>query len=399
MSIETEAGRPLAFSSTNASPDDTVSRLVSKHTHDLTEAIFGPQPVTEPNVQKPIRPARDVTPYTSPLHRFSLLGQGNQLEKDAVAKAPLLGDVCMTGDVTLWGAPPNSGKTLFAIGLLADAIMNKAVEPDHTFYLNMDDSMSGVAEKVKILQDYGVHVLAEGYRDFSSGKVHGLLDAMIADKSARDSFVIVDTLKKVVDPMDKRKTVEFMKLARRFVLAGGSILLLAHTNKQRSGAGKLVLAGVADLQDDCDTAYLLERQVKGKVQQIVFENVKRRGGGASRSVYTCSGAPDLSYVDRLLSMQYAGSDPDFDDAVPDPNVGEAGIVEAIELSIQHNITKKMAIANMVRLATKASRRNVLDVLDKHAGPDPAVHLWDYTVRAAGANVYKLHRTPSERAAA
>lgn len=305
----------------------------------------------------------------------------------------------MSGDVTLWGAPPNSGKTLFVIGLLADAMMQKAIQPERTFYLNMDDSMAGVAEKVKILQDYGVHVLAEGYRDFTSGKVHGLLDAMIADKSARGSFVIVDTLKKVVDPMDKRKTADFMKLARRFALAGGSILLLAHTNKQRAGNGKLVLAGVADLQDDCDTAYLLDRQVKGDTQQIVFDNVKRRGGGASVSVYTCSAAPEIGYVDRLLSIEFAGSNPEFDETVPDAKVDEAGIVEAIELAIHHGTAKRMVLVDFVRKVTKVSRRTVKDVLEKHTGSDPAAHLWDYEVRAAGANVFRLHRPLGERAAA
>ena len=377
---------------------DVRSNLMAKHTAEPRTAIFGPEhgEVAAAQPYAPSSPVRQA--YTSPLHKFSLLGRGNQLEAEAVAKSPLLGDVCMTGDVTLWGAPPNSGKTLFAIGLLTDAIMKKAVAPDRTFYLNMDDSMSGVVDKVKILQDYGVHVLAEGYRDFTSGKVHGLLDAMVVDGSARESFVIVDTLKKVVDPMDKRKTVEFMKLARRFSLAGGSILLLAHTNKQRSGAGKLVLAGVADLQDDCDTAYLLDRQVKGDVQQVMFENIKRRGGGASTSVYTCSGAVDISYVDRLLSMRFTGSNPDFDETVPDAELSENDIVQSIKMAIHHNIPKKMVIVSLVRLATKASRRFVLHVLEKHTGPDPEIHLWDYTVKAAGANVFHLHRPLSTRTA-
>lgn len=378
---------------------DPFADIAAKHNRELKASIFGAEPNEAVVTPQPSPPNPVPRPYTSPLHKFSLLGRGNELEEQAVAQAPLLGDVCMTGDVTLWGAPPNSGKTLFAIGLLADAIIRKAIEPERTFYLNMDDSMSGVAEKVKILQDYDVHVLAEGYRDFTSGKVYGLLDAMIADKSARGAFVIVDTLKKVVDPMDKKKTVEFMKLARRFSLAGGSILLLAHTNKQRNSAGKLILAGVADLQDDCDTAYLLDRQVKDNVQQIVFDNVKRRGGGAARSVYTCSGAADISYVDRLMSMRYAGCDPEFDETVPDEKVSVDGIAEAIALAIRHGTVKKMAIVNLIRLATKASRRDVLEVLEKYTGSDPVVHLWDYTVRAAGANVYELHRTPGERAAA
>jgi archaellum biogenesis ATPase FlaH len=392
MSNDNDAGRPI----TPVDATGPNASLMANHTADLRASSLGTATSDARNDQ-PAETA--VRPYTSPLHRYSLRGQGAQLEEEAVAKLPLLGDVCMTGDVTLWGAPPNSGKTLFAIGLLADAVMKRAMQAERAFYLNLDDSMSGVAEKVTILQDYGVHVLAEGYRDFSSGKVASLLDAMIADGSARDSFVIVDTLKKIVDPMDKRKTVEFMKLARRFVLAGGSILLLAHTNKQRGGNGKLILAGVADLQDDCDTAYLLDRQVKGDVQQVVFDNIKRRGGGASRSVYTCSGAPDVSYVDRLLSMRYAGTDPEFDETVPDAKVADDAIVETIELAVYHGNVKKMVLVDFVRMVTKAPRQQVKDVLDAHTGPDPAVHLWNYVVKAKGAKVFQLHHPLGERAAA
>lgn len=393
MSTENNSGRPSA---SDAAMADARAVIMAKHNHELSESMFGPEPEVPPSAV-PQAPSRSMErPYISPLHKFSLLGMGNELEKEAVAKTPLLGDVCFTGDVTLWGAPPNSGKTLFAIGLLADAIMKRAIAPERTFYLNLDDSMSGVVEKVKILQDYGVHVLAEGYRDFTSGKVQGLLEAMIADKSARGSFVIVDTLKKIVDPMDKRKTVEFMKLARRFSLAGGSILLLAHTNKQRSGTGKLILAGVADLQDDCDTAYLLDRVIKGETQQIVFDNVKRRGGGACRSVYTCSASPDMGYVDRLLSIEFAGTNPEFDETKPIEKVSEEVIVETLELAIHHGTVKKMFLIDLVRLVTKATRKRVKEVLEKHTGPDPSVHLWDYTVQAANANVYRLHRPIGER---
>lgn len=100
MSIEDHTGRQSA-SSVDASAEDIGSTLIAKNTQQLKASIFGPE--TPQTIEVPDTPpvTTGERPYTSPLHKFSLRGLGNRLVEEAVAKLPLLGDVCMTGDVTL----------------------------------------------------------------------------------------------------------------------------------------------------------------------------------------------------------------------------------------------------------------------------------------------------------
>ena len=56
-------------------------------------------------------------------------------------------------------------------------------------------------------------------------------------------MIILDTLKKFTDLMNKKASSEFGKLARTFVGAGGTIIALAHTNKNKDEEGKGVTGG------------------------------------------------------------------------------------------------------------------------------------------------------------
>ncbi len=82
---------------------DVRSTMIADSNRKTREEIFGLETETETGPE-PKQAAASKPTYTSPLHRYSLRGQGNRLVEEAVAKLPLLGDVCMTGDVTLWGA-------------------------------------------------------------------------------------------------------------------------------------------------------------------------------------------------------------------------------------------------------------------------------------------------------
>ena len=108
---------------------------------------------------------------------------------------------------------------------------------------------------------------------------------MIADGSARGSFVILDTLKKFVSLMDKKQSSGFADIARRFVLKGGTLLGLAHTNKRDGPDGRPIYAGTSDILDDFDCGYMISEvsQPSGSAVRVVqFENLKRRGNVVAR---------------------------------------------------------------------------------------------------------------------
>ena len=158
----------------------------------------------------------------SPLAAFSLRGQLAKLEAQTAEQIPILGKLVLLSQVVLFYAPPNTGKTLFILHMIIQSIKQGIIDPSRLFYINMDDTGSGVVDKLQLAEEYGFETLVDGHNGFEAGKLRVALEEMIADGTARDAIVIVDTLKKFVNLMDKSKSSDFTKLIRRFSLKGGT---------------------------------------------------------------------------------------------------------------------------------------------------------------------------------
>ena len=328
------------------------------------------------------------------LLRFSLAGEGNALRSEAQQQVPLLANLVLFGQTTVWYGQPNTGKTLLALSLILKAVSDKRIEGSKVFYVNADDSASGMAQKATILDDVGGHTLSPGYKGFTLSALAPAMAEMAKDGSAKGSFIVIDTLKKVADLMSKKECAEFGKVARLFSMHGGTVLGLAHTNKNRSASGRLVHAGTSDILEDFDCAFMLEDRTpegeKGS-KYVGFHALKRRGDNDETACFRHSHESELTYEQRLLSVEEA--DPEFGSKEEVRSLTEADLVETIKAAISHGTNTKMQIAATVSRATKASRREALDALEKHTGPDTATHLWDYERKARGAHVFFLHPAP------
>jgi AAA domain len=196
----------------------------------------------------------------NPLLAFSLAGEGGALTEKAIKQEPLLGDVCLKGESTVWYAKPNTGKTLIALALITDAVNDHRISPHDVFYINADDSQAGYAAKVKILDDFGIHTLVPGEKGFSLTALIPALTTLAERGEASGKLIVVDTIKKVADLMDKRAMRKLGLDTRPFTMGGGALLLLAHTNKARGAKGELIYAGTSDLMEDVDCAYLIDER-------------------------------------------------------------------------------------------------------------------------------------------
>jgi RecA-family ATPase len=219
---------------------------------------------------------------TNPLLRYSLTGRGGELEARALSQRPVLGNVSLAGEIGIWYAPPNSGKTLIALHLAMEAAAAKRVAPHDIFYVNVDDSTAGVAAKMKALDDYGIHGLAEGERGFRAANLVPAIEDMIDGGTAHGKLIILDTLKKFTDLMSKKDSATFGKVARRFAMSNGSIVALAHTNKHRGANQKLIYAGTSDFFGTATAA------------TISTSGRRRRANASSSSSASRAGAVRLS---------------------------------------------------------------------------------------------------------
>lgn len=321
-----------------------------------------------------------------PLAKYSVRTRLDQLEREMVEQMPALGAFVLHGQATVIYAAPNTGKTLISLALLIEAIESGHVEPSKVFYANMDDNGHGLVQKTRFAQDYGFEMLADGHQGFGAKVLLRVLEDLIASNAARGTIVILDTLKKFVNPMDKALTTEFTKLARRFVMKGGTVLALSHTNKRPDDKGNPIPGGTSDIIDDFDAAFTLKKlaAAPNALECLVqFDRVKSRGAVPDRVAYRYSIDKTASYAEMVLSVREIDPE-DFDLAANEADFrADATLVNAIRDCIRDGVELKMDIIDTVRKRLEVPKRAVEQILKKYTGSDPKRHQWRVTSIARG----------------
>lgn len=328
------------------------------------------------------------------LSKFSLRGSAQKLEDMAIEQRPLLGLFSNFGQSTVICAPPNAGKTLITLAVLIEAIDSGKLAGEDVIYVNSDDTTLGLAEKVRLLDDFDVHVVADGHNGFRSSMLASILTDMISDGSAHGKVLILDTLKKFTQVMNKTDTTNFTELMRKWVSKGGSIICLAHTNKKPNASGNNVYAGVADIIDDIDTAYILNVKPEHDGKKIVeFTNIKRRGNNPDTILYSYIADPDLSYTERLTSVREIEK---YDSAEEQADATDDDVLDALGLAIKHRGQDgKMSLVRSAAMGAQCSKSRVLRLFEEHTGDDPAKHRWNFVTGAHGKRTYRLNGVQSE----
>lgn len=334
------------------------------------------------------------------LGRYSASRDLLLLERNMVEQKPLLGHIALMGQASTFYAKPNTGKTLIIIRLLLDAIKTGRVDPSKVFYINMDDNSSGLLTKCRLAQEYGFHMLADGHQGFQAKDFRVAMLAMIEAGTAKGVVVILDTLKKFVNTMSKENSSNFAAVVRQFCMKGGTVIALAHTNKNPGSDGKPVYSGTTDIVDDFDCAYTLA-PVAGDSDQgqklVEFENIKRRGDVALTAAYSYASHTQGSYEELVLSVQEV----DLSQLAPIKQAAElqsdAAVIDALAACIQEGINTKMKMVEAVSKSIGVSNRNVLKVLEKYTGTDVRQHRWNFAVGARGAQIFALLHVPMESA--
>ncbi len=328
----------------------------------------------------------------NPLTRFSVRDKLPELEAQMVEQKAILGAIVLLGQATVLYAQANTGKTLIVIWLILDAIRARRIEPAKLFYINMDDNSAGLVDKVRLASEYGFHMLADGHQGFQAKEFRKAMETMIDADDARGVVVVLDTLKKFVNTMDKVQSADFARVVRQFALKGGTVVALAHTNKHPGSDGKPVYSGTTDIVDDFDCAFTLATvaQMADTNQKVVeFRNIKRRGNVALSAAYSYALSRETTYPELVLSVEEI----DLDHLGPIKQQAEAQsdapVVAAVAACIAEGVNTKMLLVDTAAERSGVSKRMVLKVVEKFTGPDPALHRWQYSVGGRGAKTFAL----------
>ena len=216
---------------------------------------------------------------------------------------------------------------------------------------------------------------------------------MVEDKTAHGKIIILDTLKKFADLMDKKTSTEFMKVGREFVANGGTLILLAHTNKNRSSEGKVIFGGTSDIVDDVDCAYTLDEvsSAPGK-KSVLFENIKARGDVDSDVGYSYSTVSGQTYEERLNSVEplnkAVAEQAKQERRISEQMAKDEPVINAILEALETSNTLKTDLVNSAHKNGGFSKARINKVLDAYTGCDFGKgHRWYLVPGNKNAKIY------------
>ena len=314
-----------------------------------------------------------ILPTSFNLSQFSLNGQSGAMKMQMLDDVYVLGNMAILGQLTALYAKPNSGKTLITLHLIIEAVKHERIDGENVFYVNADDNHKGLTEKLELAEKYNIQMIAPGYKEFDPQAFTQYLSFLAEHDQAKGKIIILDTLKKFTNIMDKNIASNFGKQMRMFSAKGGSIIMLAHANKNRDNDGKIIFSGTSDIVDDVDCAYTID--VSDNIsadnnKSVVFENIKSRGDVAQTAVYQYQ-ANASSYVELLDSVteindkdaQLAKSRVIIQNQL---NTNKEMIDVILEL-ISDGVTLKTDLIDKASKESGFSKRNIRNTLVAHNG--------------------------------
>ena len=243
--------------------------------------------------------------FVEKLKGWSSTGDSEAMAKQMLEDKFVLPDLAILGQWTTIYASHNVGKTLVTIRLLKDSVESGELDGRTIFYVNADDNYRGSVEQLSIVEQLGIEMLVPYRNNFDPNALVPAMWDAVKKNEARNIVIVLDTLKKFVNLMDKTEGTKFGKVARQFTQAGGTLIGLAHTNKHRDDEGKSVYSGTTDVADDCDCVYVIDLidddRASGK-RTIQFRNEKLRGDVAIEKTFTYLRQDGSTYADLLDTL-------------------------------------------------------------------------------------------------
>jgi len=254
---------------------------------------------------QPLQPVINKSILEQAHEHFSIVNDIDEMKKNMLDDAYVFDGLALLGESTIFFASPNTGKTLITMSLIIEGIKNRNFDPSRLIYLNMDDGFNALTIKGEIAKEYGFNMYAPtGLNTFTPDKLTLLMEELIKGKEASGVIIVLDTLKKFTDLMNKKVSSEFSSNVRKFTASGGTVISLAHTNKHKNSEGRSVYGGTSDSKDDADCVYILDIVADASgTKTIEFVNEKSRGAVEEVLSFSYDTTQKQNYIDLLNSVK------------------------------------------------------------------------------------------------
>jgi len=227
----------------------------------------------------------------------------DEMRKNLNKEFYVMSSMALDGQITLFYTKPNTGKTLIFMKLLIDSIEDGAVKSGDIFYINADDSYRGLCVKSEIAKEYGFDMISPAESGFAPSDIITLLDELSQTDEAKGKIIILDTLKKFTDMMNKKSQAELYIVLRKLVAKNATVIIAGHANKHLDAEGNLVYEGTSDTMNDIDCAYSMYLMTEPEGDVVVeFHREKSRGDNVARVSYGYTRDEGMSYIDIVNSV-------------------------------------------------------------------------------------------------
>jgi len=329
---------------------------------------------------------------------FSITGQSRELKRKMLSNVFIMDRIAILGQWTAIYAAPGTGKTLLTLWMLRDQISKGLIHGNQVFYVNADDNYKGMTEKLEIAEEFGLQILVPNFNDFAVDQMLPLMISLAKSGQAHGVIFVLDTLKKFTDLMDKRMSSQFGNTARQFVTAGGSLIVLAHTNKHKDADGKGIYSGTSDIVDDSDCGFIIDKlgesdEFSGKKITVEFSNIKSRGDVASKLGFTYSNGGQsyldlLDSVERIDEKSLEGSKREIE--LEKLLVRDEEIIKAVCLAINEGVQSKDILVKEVKKRTAETTAKVKAVIKSRTGGKYVLgHRWIVTPGENNAQIFSV----------
>lgn len=206
-------------------------------------------------------------------HNFIL----SESDINAIAEPEwIIKNLVISGHVILVPAEPNAGKTTIFF-YLASKMSQQGYD---VCYVNTDIS-GGDAKPLAILakeKEFKL-LLPDMKVGLSMNDVlHRLIEISKSSKDLTGNVFIFDTLKKMLNVLNKSAAKRFFQLIRSLSAKGMTIILLAHTNKYTDNDGNPIYEGTGDMRSDVDELiYLIPQKHDDGSMTVTTKPDKVRG--------------------------------------------------------------------------------------------------------------------------
>lgn len=311
----------------------------------------------------------------------------------------VLAGMALVGQLTVLFTRYNLGKTLLTIWMLCQSIKAGRIKGDDLIYINFDDSFDGATTKGEIALEHGFAMVVPGDGALGPEQILSAIEYMGEHGAAQGKVIVLDTLKKFVDTMGKSEAREFNSKMRKFAQAGGTIVALAHTNKNKDNDNKSVAEGVGDFASDFDCVYIgdFDTPLDEPNRQVTFRNDKLRGPVRQKVSFTYDAGEGTDWIQKFNSVKMLGNNEAEQNVAAllanEQRKADQPIIDYIVSQLRDlgPQSKTALIENNLNTGTgsKAERRDVIERYGPRA-TIPALQLWGESKnKAKGWSCYLL----------